>query len=161
MGPGRSPADMADTPASWEVQAELDQVARYEFAARFPGAGFPRWLLDELPPTGGGKGPNPVRTLATAVGHCMSSTLFFSLERAHVPSQPIRTSVEAEVGRNPRGRLRVLGLKVRIGTAPLHEADRARFDHSVSVFEDFCTVSGAVREGIPIVTTVASRASSE
>jgi len=30
------------------------------------------------------------------------------------------------------------------------EADRSRFDHCVEIFQDFCTVSGAVREGLRI-----------
>ena len=33
-------------------------------------------------------------------------------------------------------------------------ADRTRFDRCVEVFQDYCTVSGAVREGIEIRTTV-------
>ena len=67
---------------------------------------------------------------------------------------PIRTRVEVEVGRNERGRLRVRSLSVQIATYPLDEADRPRFDHCLEIFEDFCTVSGAVRAGIPIATHV-------
>lgn len=138
-----------------DVAAELEQVERYQFRATYPGQPFGPLLVDEPAPTGGNRGPGPARTLATAVGHCMSSTLVNTLARAHVDVTPLRTTVRVEVGRNDRGRLRVRRLTLEIATRPLHEEDRARFDHCVSIFEDFCTVSGAVREGIPIDARVA------
>jgi organic hydroperoxide reductase OsmC/OhrA len=85
-----------------------------------------------------------------AVGHCMSSTLVNTLERAHVRATPIHTNVRATVGVNDQGRRRVQHLQVEIATRPVDEADRVRFDHCVEIFADFCTVSGAVRAGIPI-----------
>jgi len=133
---------------------ELEQVEKYRFSARYPGEPFGPLIVDEAPPTGGDAGPNPVLSLATAIGHCLSSTLVNTLERAHVPASPLETLVEVEVGRNDRGRLRVRRLSVQIRTGPLQSEDQARFDHCVSIFEDFCTVTGAVREGIPIETRV-------
>jgi uncharacterized OsmC-like protein len=136
--------------AEFDPHAELEQVDRYEFVVRFPGSPYGPIHVDEAPPTGNAKGPFPIESLAMAVGHCMSSTLFNSLERAHVPVTPMRTTVRVEVGRNERGRLRVHRLGVQIETAPHNESDRSRFDHCVEIFADYCTVSGAVREGIPI-----------
>jgi uncharacterized OsmC-like protein len=133
---------------------ELEQVERYRFEATYPGGLFGPLIVDEAAPAGGGTGPGPTQSLATAVGHCMSSTLVNTLERAHVAVTPIHTVVEVEVGRNDRGRLRVRRMAISIQTAPVHPEDRERFDHCVSIFEDFCTVSGAVREGIPIKTQV-------
>ncbi|HXW67556.1 MAG TPA: OsmC family protein [Thermoplasmata archaeon] len=134
--------------------AALDQVERFEFMVRFPGAPYPGLTVDESPPTGRDHGPSPVRSLAMAVGHCMSSTLASTLERAHVAVAPMRTTVRATIGRNDRGRLRVRALEVEIATAPLSPEDRERFEHAVEVFADYCTVSGAVREGIPITHRV-------
>jgi uncharacterized OsmC-like protein len=94
--------------------------------------------------------------LALAVGHCMSSTLVNTLVRAHVRVTPLRTSVRATIGVNERGRRRVRGLTVKIATRPIDEADRERFDHCVEIFPDYCTVSGAVREGVPIDHSVES-----
>jgi uncharacterized OsmC-like protein len=116
----------------------------------FADAPFPGLTVDEPPPVGEDRGPNPVQSLAVAIGHCMSSTLVNTLERAHVRVTPIRTTVRATVGVNERGRRRVRALAVEIVTQPVDEADRARFDHCVEIFPDFCTVSGAVREGVPI-----------
>ncbi len=132
----------------------LEQVEKYRFTAKFAEAPFPGFTLDEPPPIGGDAGPNPVQSLAMAVGHCMSSTLVNTLERAHVAVRPLETTVSATVGVNERGRRRVRELHVEIHTAPLEEADRARFDHCVEIFADYCTVSGAVRQGVPIVSHV-------
>lgn len=142
---------MSDSP----VPVELRQIERYRFETTFPGTTLGSLAVDEESPLGGGSGPNPGRLLAVAVGHCLGSTLFNCLERAHVPAAPIRTRVEVETGRNPQGRLRVRAISVTLATAPLNEADRPRFDHCVEIFEQFCTVSGAVRDGIPIATQVA------
>lgn len=140
--------------ANSENAVELEQVERYRFEARYPGKPFGPITVDESPPTGGGAGPSPVEMLASAVGHCMSSTLLNTLERAHVVTSPLHTAVQVEVGRNEKGRLRVRHLAVEMRVQPLNEADRPRFEHSVSIFEDFCTVSGAVREGVRIDTHV-------
>ncbi len=137
-----------------ESATEARQVERYTFTVRFPGTDFPPITVDEPAPTGANRGPNPARMLAASVAHCMSSTLYNCLERSHVPSLPVTTTVRVEVGRNARGRQRVVRLGLTIETAPLNEEDRPRFEHCVSTFEDFCTVSGAVREGIPIDTQV-------
>ena len=131
-----------------------EQLERYEFSVRFPETAFPPLRVDEPPPVGADKGPNPVRVLAAAVGHCMSSTLFNCLERAHVTVGTIRTTVRAEVARNEKGRQRVRRLSISIAAAPVNESDRERFQHCVEIFEDFCTVSGAVREGIVLATEV-------
>jgi uncharacterized OsmC-like protein len=139
-----------------DSRTELEQVEKYRFTVAFAESPFPGLTVDEPPPTGGDAGPNPVQSLAMAVGHCMSSTFVNTLERARVKVAPLRTTVRATVGVNAKGRRRVRGLSVEIVTRPLDEADRERFDHCVEIFADFCTVSGAVREGIPIDQRVAS-----
>jgi organic hydroperoxide reductase OsmC/OhrA len=136
--------------SSSDARTDLTQVERYQFNVVFADAPFPGITVDEPPPTGQDRGPNPVQALAMAVGHCMSSTLVSTLERAHVQVTPIRTTVRATVGVNAKGRRRVRHLEVELITQPIEESDRSRFDHCVEIFADFCTVSGAVREGIPI-----------
>ncbi|MGA8710260.1 MAG: OsmC family protein [Thermoplasmata archaeon] len=133
-----------------DSRTELEQVEEYQFTVTFADAPFAGLTVDEPPPTGKDRGPNPVQSLAMAVGHCMSSTLFNTLERAHVRTSPFHTTVRATVGVNEKGRRRVRTLQVEIWTRPIEEADRERFDHCVEIFADFCTVSGAVREGISI-----------
>ena len=133
-----------------DSRTELAQVEKYQFTATFAEAPFPGLTVDEAPPVGGDRGPNPVQSLAMAVGHCMSSTFVNTLERARVRVTPLHTVVTATVGVNERGRRRVRRLTVEITTRPLDEADRARFEQCVQIFPDYCTVSGAVRDGVPI-----------
>jgi uncharacterized OsmC-like protein len=137
-----------------DSRVELEQVEKYRFTVQFAEAPFPGVTVDEPPPVGNDAGPNPVQSLAMAVGHCMSSTFVNTLERAHVAVAPMHTTVSATVGVNERGRRRVRELHVTIRTHPLDEADRARFDHCVEIFPEYCTVSGAVREGIKIDSQV-------
>jgi uncharacterized OsmC-like protein len=139
-----------------DARTDLQQVRKYRFTVEFADAPFGAITVDEPPPVGNDTGPNPVQVLAMAVGHCMSSTLVNTLERAHVAVTPLRTTVRATVGANARGRLRVQQLQVEISTRPIDEEDRTRFDHCVEIFPDFCTVSGALREGIPIESRVTS-----
>ena len=139
-----------------DARTELEQVELYRFTVAFADAPFPPLTVDEPPPAGQDQGPNPTQSLAMAVGHCMSSTLVNTLQRAHVRVTPLHTTVRATVGVNSRGRRRVQHLEVEIATRPIDEADRARFDHCVEIFADFCTVSGAVRDGIPIDHRVGS-----
>lgn len=131
-------------------RTELSQVEKYQFTVVFADAPFPGLRVDEPPPAGDDRGPNPVQSLAMAVGHCMSSTLVNTLARAHVQVTPLRTTVRATIGQNEKGQRRVRRLRVEIATQPVDEGDRSRFDRCVEIFPDFCTVSAAVREGIPI-----------
>ncbi|HKN07017.1 MAG TPA: OsmC family protein [Thermoplasmata archaeon] len=140
-----------------DAHTELEQVEKYRFTVTFVDAPFPGLTVDEPPPIGADAGPNPVQSLAMAVGHCMSSTLLSTLERAHVRVTPLHTTVRATVALNEKDRRRVRRLAVEIATQPVDEADRSRFDHCVEIFVDFCTVSGAVREGIAIDHRVGPR----
>jgi uncharacterized OsmC-like protein len=143
------------------AKAQVDQVDGYRFRVSYPGSSVPPFEADEGPPLSRGQGPDPVLLLAAAIGHCLSATLVNTLARARVPATPIRTSVEVVLGRNEKGRKRVRAMEIRIECAPLHEEDRPRFDRSVEVFEDYCTVTGAVREGVKVQTVVSPPARAE
>jgi len=132
----------------------VEQVARYQFEVSYPGTSLRSTTVDEAPPVGTGNGPDPAQALAGAVGHCLSSTLFNTLERSHVRTTPIRTSVTVTFGRNEKGRKRVAALSARIECGPLEESDRARFERCVEIFEDYCTVTGSVRQGVSVHTEV-------
>ncbi len=134
-------------------EARLRQQEKYRFEVEFDGPKVAGHVVDEGPPTGGGAGPNPAQSLAVAVGHCMSSTLYACFERAHVAVKPISTSVRPIFGRNAKGRLRVVRLEVAIRADPVDPADQPKVDHCFEIFADYCPVSGAVREGAEIVLT--------
>lgn len=138
------------TMADPSAVAELRQQEEFRFEVRFENTSFAPLVVDEPPPNGGGAGPSPTQTLATAVGHCMSSTLYDCFRRAQVPVRHIVTKVRTFNGRNERGRMRVQRIEVELECEPLRAEDRPRVDRCLEVFADYCPVSGAVRDGIAI-----------
>jgi uncharacterized OsmC-like protein len=114
----------------------------------------PPLLADEPPPLGEGRGPSPVQLLAAAVGNCLSDSLLFALRKYRQAPEPLRCEVQAEVGRNAEGRLRVLKIEARlqlgVAAARLEHLDRV-----LAQFEAFCTVTQSVGQGIPVTVHVA------
>src|SRR5690606_16656233 len=123
----------------------------------FEQEGVPDLLTDEPPPLGEGGGPNPARLLAAAVGNCMSASLKFCLDRAHLELEDLKTTVDGTIVRNERGRLRIGSLRVRLEPT-LDPADLERIGRCLEVFEDFCIVGQSVRQGIDVAVEVNPRA---
>jgi uncharacterized OsmC-like protein len=134
------------------VRVELVQQADYRFDTRF-GGDVPAVLTDEPPPLGSGLGPSPVQLLCAAVGNCLSDSLLFALRKYKQAPDPLRCSVEAQVGRNSEGRLRVLALQARLHLG-VPAAQLQHLDRVLSQFEAFCTVTQSVGQGIAISTEV-------
>lgn len=136
---------------SFEVT--LERRDGYEFVAGFPGTDAPDLLLDEPPPLGEGRGPNPSRLLAAAVGDCLSASLLFCLGKARVDVTSVRTRVQGRYRRNEAGRLRVGSLDV---TITLEVADPAAggLERCLSRFEDYCVVTASVRAGVDVAVRV-------
>ena len=141
-----------------ETIVRLAQIENYRFEASFEGPTVPSHVLDEPPPIGGGRGPNPAQSLSVAVGHCMSSTLYACFQRSRVAVRPMSTTVRPIFGRNARGRLRVVRLEVAIHAEPIDPADLPKVEHCLEIFEDLCPVSGAVREGAVIALSASTSA---
>jgi uncharacterized OsmC-like protein len=104
-----------------EFITNLEQVHDYEFVVSFDKVTIKTLTLDEPAPTGTEKGPNASRVLASAVGHCLSASLLFCLQRARVPIKRVSTKVRATLARNEVGRWRVQGIKVDIKADPVNE----------------------------------------
>ena len=136
------------------TQAEvlLTQEKDFRFAISF-GPDLPVLYGDEGPPLGGGTGPSPEQLLAAAVGNCLSDSLFFALKKFKQDAQGITTRVQSTVGRNTEGRLRILGMdvKVSLGAAA---ASIDNLDRILGQFESFCTVAQSVGQGVPIAVSV-------
>lgn len=134
------------------ITVELRQQQDYRFDIHFDDA-MPVLTGDEQVPLGTGLGPTPVQLLCAAVGNCLSDSLLFALRKFKQAPEPLRCQVQAEVGRNAEGRLRVLRM-----TATLHLGVAAgRLEHLERVmqtFESYCTVTQSVSQGIPISTVV-------
>ena len=130
----------------------LEQQEDFHFAIRF-GDSIPPLHADEAPPLGKGAGPTPDQLLAAAVGNCLSDSLLFALRKFKQKPEPIRTGVEATVGRNAENRLRVQRIAVRI-TLGVPASSLQHLDRALAQFESFCTVAESVRQAIPVEVQV-------
>ena len=130
------------------VHVQLQQKQDYQFDIHF-GDVIPSLLGDEPAPLGSGQGPSPVQLLASAVGCCLSDSLLFALRKFKQVPEPIRCEVDADVGRNAEGRLRVLGIKAVL-TLGVPAAALAHLDRVLEQFEAYCTVTQSVGQGIPV-----------
>ncbi|MDH4051973.1 MAG: OsmC family protein [Rubrivivax sp.] len=126
----------------------LTQTRNFQFDIRF-GEDLPALQSDEPPPIGEGGGPTPVQLLAAAVGNCLSASLLFALRKYKQAPEPLACTVQAEVGRNAQGRLRVLGLQVDLHLGVAASA-LDHLDRVLSSFESFCTVTQSLTSAIPV-----------
>ena len=130
------------------IHVQLQQKQDYQFDIHFGGA-IPSLLGDEPAPLGMGQGPSPVQLLAAAVGSCLSDSLLFALRKFKQAPEPIRCEVDADVGRNAEGRIRVLGIKAVL-TLGVPAAALEHLDRVLGQFETYCTVTQSVGQGIPV-----------
>lgn len=133
----------------------LTQQQDYQFRIDY-GAGVPAVLSDEPPPLGQGLGPSPVQLLASAVGNCLADSLLFALRKFKQAPEPIRCEVQAQVGKNAEGRLRVLGLSAHLRLG-VQATSLEHLDRVLATFEDYCTVTQSVRQGIPVTVQVSDK----
>ena len=134
------------------VSVALQQQADYRFEILF-GDNIPGLIADEPAPLGKGEGPSPAQLLAASVGNCLSDSLLFALRKFKQAPEPLRCEVQAEVGRNPEGRLRVLGIHATI-TLGVAANTLEHLDRALAQFEEFCTVTQSVRQAVPVQVTV-------
>ena len=127
----------------------------YRFRVEFDRGSLSDLTMDEPKPIGDGAGPDSIRLLSAAVGHCLSSSLLYALRMALVKIQNLETTVNLTTERNETGRQDVKSIVVQMN---LHvdEADRKylsdarELKYALEVFENFCTVTQSVRKGINV-----------
>ncbi len=141
---------MADTE---QVTVSVELKQGYQFLADFGAGVVPGLLMDEPEPLGEGQGPNASRLLAAAVANCLSASLLFCLRKAHVDVHGMRSEATATLVRDPRGRLRVGSIAVRIHPE-VEQAESGRFARCLELFEDFCVVTQSVRSGLDVSVEV-------
>jgi len=125
----------------------------YTFEADFGLPGVRTLTVDEPPPLGEGAGPNPARMLALAVANCLADSLLFCLRKAHIEVSGMTVSANGVMTRNEHGRLRVTAIEVTLRPSVAQD-DVPRMARCLGIFEDFCPVTAAVREGIEVRVTV-------
>ena len=134
--------------AEKKITVELRQRSNYQFDIRF-SYGMAQLMSDEPAPLGEGKGPSPVQMLAASVGNCLSDSLFFALAKFKQKPEPIHTTVNALVGRNAEGRMRVLHIEAKIHLG-VEASKLEHLDRALEQFQEFCAVTQSVGQGIPI-----------
>jgi organic hydroperoxide reductase OsmC/OhrA len=79
----------------------------------------------------------------------LSDSLFFALAKFKQKPEPIHTTVNALVGRNAEGRMRVLNIKAKLRLG-VKASQLDHLDRVLEQFQEFCTVTQSVGQGIPI-----------
>jgi uncharacterized OsmC-like protein len=134
---------------SESILTKLGLLDGYKFRAEFDVEGVSNLVVDEMKPIGEGLGPNPIRLLSVAVGHCLSSSLMYCLEKAKIKVKNLNTIIKTNIERNEEGYLRVKSLQVKI-RLEVNKEDKHRVPRCLSIFENYCTVTQSVRRGIEV-----------
>jgi uncharacterized OsmC-like protein len=130
------------------IHAHLRRAGAYKYEVTFDEWGG-KIVMDEPAPLGGSEGPNASMLISGAVGHCLSASLLFCLEKSRVKAEDVETDVETTLGRNEGGRWRIEGIKVKM--RPLvDDIDREKLARCIDLFEDFCIATQSVRQGIKV-----------
>ena len=126
----------------------ITRQSGYQFLVDF-GESLPHLLADEPAPLGQGAGPAPDHLLLAAVANCLSASLLFALQKFKQDPGPLKATATATTGRNQDKRLRITGIAVQLELGR-PAAELEHLDRVLSQFEEFCTVSMSVRQGIAI-----------
>jgi uncharacterized OsmC-like protein len=127
----------------------LEHVENFEFRVRFDWPCVPDLMLDEPAPLGSQGGPNAARLVAAGVANCLGASLLFCLQKSHNMPGGVSAAVTGRIDRNEKGRLRLVGIDVDLKLSGI-PGDRSRLERCLDLFEDYCVVTQAVRDGIPI-----------
>ncbi len=95
-------------------------------------------------------GPNPSRMLAMAVLGCLSASFIFCLKKKNLSINDLKAEAEATIARNEKGFWRVKKIDVTINMKIDDPETRKRADQCRKMFEQYCIVTQAVREGIDV-----------
>ncbi len=91
--------------------------------------------------------------LGAAIGSCLASSLLFCLGKAGIEVGELPVSVSFRKERNAAGRLRIGEVTVRLAPE-LRTANPARYDRCLALFQDYCTVTASVKEGLTVNVAV-------
>ncbi len=140
-----------------QARVRLAQTNDFQFTVTTDAPADWSMPMDEPPPIGDGDGPNAARLIASAVGHCLSASLLFCLQKSRAPiDEGVETTVDATIERNERGRWRIGALDVQIHLPEGADASERALERCLGMYEDFCIVTESVRNGIPVDVNVQS-----
>jgi len=142
---------MSDVVSAFDIT--LTQKEGFLFETTFDNPDHDPVFLDEPAPLGKDAAPNAARLLATAIGNCLSASLVFCLQRNGAKvGTGVGARVHVEIVRNPQKRLRIGKVGVTLRVPP--GVDAAAMQKCLPTFEDFCTVTASIRQGIDVAVSV-------
>lgn len=95
-------------------------------------------------------GPNPSRMLGMAILGCLSASFIFCLKKKNLSLNDLNADAEVSIARNEKGFWRVKKIDVMIKMDIEDPETRKRADQCKKMFEQYCIVTQAVREGIDV-----------
>jgi uncharacterized OsmC-like protein len=129
---------------------EMDWMEDLAFNVKWDFYDAPDLYMDEPPSMGGsGKGPNAARTIVAAVANCLSASLVFCLQKSRADPKDVKVRCYGQLTRNEQGRLRLTYIKIE-PVVTLPDDDLKKLERCLGMFEDFCIVTSAVRDGIDV-----------
>lgn len=136
-------------------QVNLKHQTRYRFVSQASEDGRLHgepYVSDEPDPVGEASGPSTPALLASAIGHCLSASLFEALRRAHIEVFGFETEAVAVVKPNAEGLPRIDHVDVRL--CPLVKDQSERSKRCAEIFEKHCTVCASLRKALDIRVSV-------
>ena len=133
-------------------EIRITQDEGFRFVVDF-GDAIPNLQVDEIEPISHEAGPCPEQMLVTSVANCLCASLFFALTKYRNQPRGISATARCCIQRNERGRLRVEAIDVAIQVGA-EAADMQHLERALSQFEDFCTVSESIKQGVPVSVSV-------
>lgn len=133
---------------SEQATVTLTRQSGYQFLVDF-GPAIAQLAVDEPAPLGAAAGPAPDHLLLAAVANCLSASLVFALQKFKQDPGPLKATATATTGRNAANRLRITDIAVQLELG-CPAAELEHLDRVLAQFEEYCTVSMSVRQGIAI-----------
>lgn len=133
-----------------EFTIEAEWLEHLAFSIKWDLEDAPDLFTDEPPDLdGSGRGPNASRLIVAGIANCLGASLKFCLDKTRADVKELRLRCHGTVKRSPEGRLRLKHIRIEpLVTMPSKEVKRLA--RCVGMFEDFCIVTEAIRDGIPV-----------
>ena len=95
-------------------------------------------------------GPNPSRMLGLATIGCLSASFMFCMKKKDLNIEELEAKAEVIMVRNEKGFWRVKKIDVNIKPKLDSPEMKKRAEQCRQFFENYCTVTQAIREGIQV-----------
>lgn len=131
-------------------KVKLEFLGGYRFKISFQDAEKTSFVMDEPPPLGEMRGPNAARVLTASIVNCLSASLVYCLSKSKISVKNLRGEAEPIIARNKEGYWRVTRVNVSLYPEIEGSVDQTRAKRCLEIFENYCVVTGAVRNGLTV-----------